>query len=237
MVDILGSIDEKIEFFDKQIRLLEKQGQLLYQNVFESSEVETEKVNLSKIATFQNGYSYSGEELCETSIDCLATIKNFDRQGGFKIEGFKPIKVVGKIKPEMYAEIGDLLVAHTDLTQKADIIGNPALLLNTSTYKHVVISMDLVKVKSNTLSNELLYYILKSDKFKGHALGYCSGTTVLHLNKKALQEYAFDMPIDKEVVSQLEEKLSTIFKRIETTLKEIEGLKKLKQLYLQKFFG
>lgn len=237
MVDILGSIDEKIEFFDKQIRLLEKQGQLLYQNVFESSEVETEKVNLSKIATFQNGYSYFGEELCETSIDCLATIKNFDRQGGFKIEGFKPIKVVGKIKPEMYAEIGDLLVAHTDLTQNADIIGNPALLLNTSTYKHVVISMDLVKVKSNTLSNELLYYILKSDKFKGHALGYYSGTTVLHLNKKALQEYAFDMPIDKEVVSQLEEKLSTIFKRIETTLKEIEGLKKLKQLYLQKFFG
>lgn len=237
MVDILGSIDEKIEFFDKQIHLLEKQGQLLYQDVFESSEVETEKVNLSKIATFQNGYSYSGEELCETSIDCLATIKNFDRQGGFKIEGFKPIKVVGKIKPEMYAEIGDLLVAHTDLTQNADIIGNPALLLNTSTYKHVVISMDLVKVKSNTLSNELLYYILKSDKFKGHALGYCSGTTVLHLNKKALQEYAFDMPIDKEVVSQLEEKLSTIFKRIKITLKEIEGLKELKQLYLQKFFG
>ena len=236
MVDILGTLDEKIDFFDKQIQLLEKQGQLFYQDIFESSKFKTEKVDLAKIAVFQNGYSYSGDELCETSADCLATIKNFDRQGGFKIDGFKPIKVAGKIKPEMYAEVGDLLVAHTDLTQNADIIGNPALLLNTSMYKRVIISMDLVKVNSNTLSNELLYYILKSDKFKGHARGYCSGTTVLHLNKKALQEYMFDMPIDKEVVLRLEKHLSAIFDRIKSILKEIEQLKKLKSLYLKKFF-
>ena len=236
IVDILGTLDEKIDFFDKQIRLLEKQGQLFYQDIFESSKFKTEKVDLAKIAVFQNGYSYSGDELCETSADCLATIKNFDRQGGFKIDGFKPIKVAGKIKPEMYAEVGDLLVAHTDLTQNADIIGNPALLLNTSMYKRVIISMDLVKVNSNTLSNELLYYILKSDKFKGHARGYCSGTTVLHLNKKALQEYMFDMPIDKEVVLRLEKHLSAIFDRIKSILKEIKQLKKLKSLYLKKFF-
>ena len=96
--------------------------------------------------------------------------------------------------------------------------------------------MDLVKVNSNTLSNELLYYILKSDKFKGHARGYCSGTTVLHLNKKALQEYMFDMPIDKEVVLRLEKHLSAIFDRIKSILKEIKQLKKLKSLYLKKFF-
>ena len=236
IVDILGSIDEKIEFFDSQIKLLEEQGQLLYKDIFESLTIKTEKIDLAKIAVFQNGYSYSGDELCEISADCLATIKNFDRQGGFKIDGFKPIKVAGKIKPEMYAEVGDLLVAHTDLTQNADIIGNPVLLLNTSTYKRVIISMDLVKVKSNTLSNELLYYILKSKKFKGHALGYCSGTTVLHLNKKALQEYTFDMPIDKEVIVRLEKQLSVIFDRIKLILKEIEQLKKLKELYLKKFF-
>ena len=237
IVDILGSIDEKIEFFDSQIKLLEDQGQLLYKDIFESLTIKTEKIDLAKIAVFQNGYSYSGDELCEISADCLATIKNFDRQGGFKIDGFKPIKVAGKIKPEMYAEVGDLLVAHTDLTQNADIIGNPVLLLNTSTYKRVIISMDLVKVKSNTLSNELLYYILKSKKFKGHALGYCSGTTVLHLNKKALQEYTFDMPIDKEVIVRLEKQLSVIFDRIKLILKEIEQLKKLKELYLKKFFN
>lgn len=237
IVDILGTLDEKIEFFDQQIKLLETHGELLYKNIFESPTIETEKIALSDIADFYNGYSYSGEELCELSTDCLATIKNFDRQGGFKIDGFKPIKVVGKIKPEMYAEIGDLLVAHTDLTQNADIIGNPVLLLNTSKYQRVVLSMDLVKVKSTALSNELLYYILKSEKFKGHALGYCSGTTVLHLSKKALQEYAFDMPMDKEAMTRLEQQLSLIFERIKVMLKEIEKLKELKLLYLQKFFG
>ena len=237
MVDILGSIDNKIEYLDNFIRELEYEGELLFSTLFENAEIEKEQIELSTIANFYNGYSYSGDELCDKSKSALVTIKNFDRVGGFKIDGFKPINQLGKIKHSMFAKKGDLLVAHTDLTQNADIIGNPILLLNLATYEQAIVSMDLVKVESDIIANELLYFILKSSNFKAHALGYCSGTTVLHLNKKALQEYTFGLPKDKAAINELTFKLKTIFERISVSFEEKKKLKDLKDLYLQKFFG
>ena len=237
IVDILGSIDEKIEYYDKLINSLEQDGELVFKDFIENKSLIKEHICLSDIATFYNGYSYSGDELCEQSEEALVTIKNFDRNGGFKIEGLKPIKITGKIKPTMFVELGDLLVAHTDLTQNADIIGNPIILLNLGNYRKAAISMDLVKVESSKLSKELLYYILKNSDFKAHALSYCSGTTVLHLNKKALQEYEFDLPINDSTIEKVNNKLKTIFDRIQNAFLERQKLTELKQLYLQKFFG
>ena len=237
MVDILGSIDDKIEYYENFIRKLEYEGELLFKNIFENPSIEKEKISLSSIAEFYSGYSYSGDELCELSATGLVTIKNFDRKGGFKIDGFKPINITGKVKPTMYANVGDLIVAHTDLTQNADIIGNPILLHNISAHKEVVISTDLVKVESKIIPNELLYYILKSSEFKAHALGFCSGTTVLHLNKNALKKYSFNMPTDKMMIFNLCKKLILIFNRIENAIIEVQKLNELKQLYLKKFFG
>ena len=237
IVDILGTLDEKIEYYDKLINSLEQNGELIFKDFIENKSLLKEHICLSDIATFYNGYSYSGDELCEQSEEALVTIKNFDRNGGFKIEGLKPIKITGKIKPTMFVELGDLLVAHTDLTQNADIIGNPIILLNLGNYKKAAISMDLVKVESSKLSKELLYYILKNSDFKAHALGYCSGTTVLHLNKKALQEYEFDLPLNDSTIEKVNNKLKTIFDRIQNAFLERQKLTELKQLYLQKFFG
>lgn len=237
MVDILGSIDEKIEYYDKLINSLERYGELIFKDFIENKSLLKQRICLSDIATFYNGYSYSGDELCEQGEEALVTIKNFDRNGGFKIEGLKPIKITGKIKPTMFVELGDLLVAHTDLTQNADIIGNPIILLNLGNYKKAAISMDLVKVVSRKLSKELLYYVLKNSDFKAHALGYCSGTTVLHLNKKALKEYEFDLPINNSLVEEVSNKLKTIFNRIQNAFLESQKLTELKQLNLKKFFG
>jgi restriction modification system len=237
IVDILGTLDEKIEYYDKLINSLEQNGELIFKDFIENKSLLKKHICLSDIATFYNGYSYSGDELCEQSEEALVTIKNFDRNGGFKIEGLKPIKITGKIKPTMFVELGDLLVAHTDLTQNADIIGNPIILLNLGNYKKAAISMDLVKVESSKLSKELLYYILKNSDFKAHALGYCSGTTVLHLNKKALQEYEFDLPLNDSTIEKVNNKLKTIFDRIQIAFLERQKLTELKQLYLQKFFG
>ena len=237
VIDILGSIDEKLEYYDNLIRQLELEGELQYKSIFENSSLAKNRVELSSIASFYNGYSYSGEELCDNSQECLVTIKNFDRNGGFKIDGFKPIQVSGKIKPDMYVGVGDLLVAHTDLTQNADIIGNPILLLNLGGYERAIISMDLVKVKSDILPAELLYFILKSIDFKAHSLGYCAGTTVLHLSKKALPEYSFNMPSNKTIVIDLISKLQAIIERIKLAHIEIQKLNELKRLYLLEFFG
>ena len=129
MIDILGTLDEKIENNERLYQQIEKECALIFNQVMRSD--TTERIALSDVADFYGGYSYSGEELVESSDTGLVTIKNFERTGGFKIEGFKPLCVKGKIKESAYCEVGSLLVAHTDLTQNADIIGNPVLVLSS----------------------------------------------------------------------------------------------------------
>ena len=49
-----------------------------------------EPTSLASIAKFISGYSYKGTELQDSNI-AMATIKNFDRKGGFKLDGYKEI--------------------------------------------------------------------------------------------------------------------------------------------------
>lgn len=141
------------------------------------------EVSLSDIADFIGGYSYKGSELVESAKTGMATIKNFNRSGGFKLDGFKPIEPSPKLKTSQHVELFDTLVAHTDLTQNADVIGNAELVLSRAGFEDLVYSMDLVKVipKNSGISKFLLAALLKSSSFKQHCLGYVNGTTVLHI--------------------------------------------------------
>ena len=141
-------------------------------------------MQLDTVAEFVGGYSYKGNEL-QPSNYAMATIKNFERKGGFKLDGYKEIIPSDKCKNEQEAKLYDILVAHTDLTQNADVIGNAELLLCTDKYEKIVFSMDVVKViPKNNMPHFILATMLKSKEFKSHCLGYVNGTTVLHLSKK-----------------------------------------------------
>ena len=152
-------------------------------------------VELKEIVDVHSGYSYKGSELHESQT-ALATIKNFDRNGGFKLNGFKEIVPSKKVKSEQYVRLHDIIVAHTDLTQNADVIGNCELLVSTAKYDNIIISMDLVKVvpKKTEINNYFVMSILSNVKFKQHSLGYINGTTVLHLSKSAIPDYKIPLP-------------------------------------------
>lgn len=169
----------------------------------------------------------------------MATIKNFDRNGGFKLNGYKPIQNIQKIKDNQFIELFDILVAHTDLTQNADVIGNAELVLSKSYFDKIIFSMDLVKVvpKINEISKFLLYSLLRSNSFKQHCLGYVNGTTVLHLSKKALNDYKIFLPIDYSKLKPLEEILETIYNKIAVNISEIEKLEKLRDSLLPKLMN
>jgi len=195
-------------------------------------------VKLSDVATFESGYSYKSTELQKSRI-AMATIKNFDRKCGFKIDGFKEIAISGKIKPTQYAKLYDVLVAHTDVTQNADIIGNAELLLSFGGYDKVIISLDLVNVRSKNidLSSFVLASILRSSSFKTHALGFVNGTTVLHLSKKALPEYMFALPIDTSILNSLNRLIEPIYIKIADNMRENDKLKNLRDILLPKLMS
>ena len=233
IVNTIGTIDDLIELKLKLIKKNEEYSHILYNKILNDSKNKT-LVNLSDYATFINGYSYKGEELVENSNIGMVTIKNFDRVGGFKVEGIKPVSPQKK----NYHVLNkfDLLVAHTDLTQNAEIVGNPIILMTNNDYEKYIYSMDLVQVlPTKNLSSFYLYQVLKDITFKKHALGYTHGTTVLHLNKEALNKFKFYIP-DKDNIYLLNSKLDSIYNQIANLYTELDILNNLKESYLNKFF-
>ena len=193
---------------------------------------------LSSFAKFISGYSYKGAELQESSI-AMATIKNFDRKGGFKLDGYKEIVPSSKLKPKHYAELFDTLVAHTDLTQNAEVIGNAEPVLSFSGYENIIFSMDVVRVLPDkpTISKFLIAAMLQTQQFKTHCLGYVNGTTVLHLSKKALPEYSLMLPEDFTVLRPLDEAVSSMYKQMALNIDETAQFTNLRDTLLPRLMS
>ena len=236
---VLSSIDSKIELNRRINGNLEQQAQTLFKAWFvENPNPQWLDGRLSDIASFVGGYSYKGNELVDFSNIGMATIKNYERSGGFKTDGFKDINPSPKVKSTQYAELFDILVAHTDLTQNADVIGNAELLLSFDHYKHIIFSMDLVKVlpNKNFPYRFLLAAMLKNRIFKSHCLSYVNGTTVLHLSKKALPEYEITIPTDKEA-KRMNDILGCYYKQMAEILRENDILENLRNTILPKLMS
>ena len=236
---ILSSLDDKIELNRRINDNLEQQAQALFKSWFvDNPDSNWKKISLSEVASFVGGYSYTGKELTDFSNVAMATIKNFMRNGGFKAEGFKGINPSAKLKECHYANLFDILVAHTDLTQNADVIGNAELLLTCGKYNSIIFSMDLVKVLPKEIFpySFLLAAMLKNKMFKAHCLGYINGTTVLHLNKKALPEFEIRKPSDSEA-KIMNEILAPYYKRMAKLLQETDKLISLRDTLLPKLMS
>ncbi|WP_289087509.1 restriction endonuclease subunit S [uncultured Veillonella sp.] len=237
--------DELINYNDQINKNLYKQIRTLSQAWFSNYSIFGGKCPkswsnfyLSDIADFINGYSYKGVELQSSNI-AMATIKNFNRNGGFKYESFKEVIPSNKVKAEHYINLYDVLVAHTDLTQKADVIGNAEIVLDYYKYDKIIYSMDLVKVvpKISNLSPFLLSAILSIPQFKAHCLGYISGTTVLHLSKKALPEFQLMLPADLSELKKLDDIITPMYIQISVITKEIFQLRLLRDSLLPKLLS
>lgn len=263
IANLLSAIDDKIELNNEMNKTLEELAQMLFKRWFVDFEFPNENgepykssggkfveselgmipegwkvVTGDDVFSSASGYSYKGKEL-RPSTDAMVTIKNFQRSGGFKVDGLKEIVISDKVKPHHYVQVGDVVVAHTDLTQNADIIGNPVLIHSNGGYKNLIISMDTVKVtsKDGSLSNPLIYLILKDNRFKNYALGYTNGTTVLHLSKSAIKNYKFPIPKDKLLIERLESIINPIFKQISIRYTENESLSELRDTLLPKLMS
>ena len=234
IVDTIGSVDDLIEKKLQTIAKIDELAQKTFDAKFASDREKT--YALRDICDFTAGYSYKGDELKESSMGMIS-IKCIERENGFRREGIKSLCPEKQIPSEKRCNINDILVCHTDLTKNQDIIGRPILVPTKGTYSSLTYSMDLIKVstKSNEFSNALVFRILNSKSFKKHALGFCSGTTVVHLSKKALQTYHFNGP--SQGFEKLSDNLQNYQNQIIILTSEIDILENQKSLLLSKYFS
>jgi len=180
----------------------------LFPDSFEESELGLiptgwEVTLLGQHLNVVKGKSYKSSEL-SSSQTALVTLKSFRRGGGYRLDGLKPF--TGSFKPEQQIFPGELVVSFTDVTQAADVIGKPALVLPNPAYEKLVASLDvgIVRPTSRKTSTNFLYQLFLTSDFKSHIDGYTNGTTVLHLSKGALEDYLAILPPEK-LIKRFEE--------------------------------
>ena len=243
ILTVLSNIDAKISINEEINRNLRNLIKILYKNYFKSFEIgnipdDWEIVNIESIIKIYNGYSYKGNELRES--DCaMVTIKNFNRDGSFRTDGFKEIIYSDKIKKHHFINENDVLISCTDVTQDADIIGNCIILLDKQNYNELIMSMDLVKIESKIpeINNFLLATIFKSYSFKKHILGYVNGTTVLHLDKNGIKKFKIALPKNLSELKNISERFEIIYNEIQCNQKEINKLINLRDTLLPKLMS
>jgi type I restriction enzyme S subunit len=159
------------------------------------------------------GRSYKSEELAESDT-ALVTLKSFARGGGYRPDGLKPF--TGSYKPEQVVQPGDLVVACTDVTQAAEVIGRPAIVRGTGAFRRLVASLDtlIVRPKGSYLTRSFLYFLGGTEAFVAHTFAHTTGTTVLHLAKEAVPSFQFARPSSR-VVEQFAALAGPVLERIQ----------------------
>lgn len=232
---ILSTLDEKIELLRKQNKTLEEIGQAIFKKWFVDNP-EKEKWEEGKLGDYiecVSGCSYTSKGL-ENSENALVTLKSVG-VNGFKQDGFK--EYTGEYNEKHLVQDGDIVVAHTDLTQDRIILGKPAIVRDFGKYKKMIASMDLSIVRPVKLINKpFLYYLLSTREFHGHAQGYANGTTVIHLSRKAIPEFEFSIP-DKEILEKFNILSEKLFGRIKINDLQIQSLAQIRDLLLPKLMS
>jgi type I restriction enzyme S subunit len=190
----------------------------LFPDSFEESELGLlpkgwQFTKLERHLKVTKGKSYKSSEL-EESNTALVTLKSFLRGGGYRFDGLKPFS--GEYKPEQVIKPGELIVSFTDVTQAADVIGKPAIVLGNPRFKTLVASLDvgIVRPQNNSIGKSFLYQLFSTSTFKNHVEGYTNGTTVLHLGKGALEDFELALP-PQNLMTKFEELASILSEKIQ----------------------
>ncbi|MEM2196780.1 MAG: restriction endonuclease subunit S [Sulfolobales archaeon] len=188
---------------------------------------------LGSICRFKRGFSYRSTDITDerTSLRFI-TIDDIEKEGGLKRYAKKVyIKNPSAVDPEFLLDIGDLLIANTDMT-KGFIIGAPILIKNLG--ERCAYSMDLTKLifdKTN-IHSEFLYYYLMHPQVRRFMKSSAQGTNVLHLNHEIIKNLFIPIPslTEQKVIAEI---LSMVDLAIDRVRRLVERAEKLKMGLMQ----
>ena len=185
---------------------------------------------LEEMIEIVKGRSYRSSELDE-SRTALVTLKSFLRGGGYRTDGLKPF--TGEFKTNQKVRPGDLVVALTDVTQAADVIGKPALVRSDARFHTLVASLDvgIVRSKSENASLPFLYCLFLTSDFQAHTYSHVTGTTVLHLNATAIPKFVCVIP-PVGISKLFAKRADPIFRLIDENANQSSTLTALRDLLL-----
>ncbi|WP_373397232.1 restriction endonuclease subunit S [Algoriphagus halophilus] len=182
---------------------------------------------LGELLDVNRGISYRSSEIGSDGIPMI-NLNSFNLDGTFKSDGTKYFS--GKYQDKNLILEGDLLIAITDVTRNADIIGKAILVPNY--FKELVFSMDVAKVIPNEkLTKTYLMMLFNTDHYHNYIKWFASGTIVLHLNLDGMKWYKTEIP-PANLLNKFESFYKTIANRINETTVQNQELASLRDWLL-----
>lgn len=250
--NILDNLDRKIELNDQISQLLEEAAQTIFNHWFvdfgpyedlvesEIGDIPAgfEVVEVDDLIWSGRGYSYTSEYLdkdneIEESYPMI-NLKNIKEGGGFRTDGYK-FYTEESMKDRYMIEEGDLIVAITDLTQEAGLIGSPALIPELDEDTNII-SQDVAKIVPENVPKEFLYHLFRTDRFQEYSKSVATGTTVLHLSLTAIGEFQFALP-PMEKLNEFARRVRAMHNKKSNIIQENSRLRTLRDALLPKLMS
>jgi len=252
IAQVLSWFDDLIENKKKQNEILEKTAMAIFKSWFIDFEpFKNEKFidselgkipegwktkAIGEIAEFTKGLSYKGSEKFyerpRTEQEFVfITLDNVLRGGGFKIE-YTWI-VSKRIRKHQFLREGDLIIANTDMTQEAKVIGSPAIVIFPIDYNKEfgVYSHHITKITPNTEVYKLyLYVFFKLTQDENTT--FSTGTNVLGLDIENFKRNKFILLPPPPILQKFRSLVKPLFQKIILNQKQIMLLRKIRDTLL-----
>ena len=163
IAEVLGALDDKIAALDSTKQIATDLEDSRFEAALRNAD---SSVPLASVASVTKGVSYRRADLGPSSR-ALVTLKCVGRDGQFAARGLKPY--VGEARAPQILRANDTVVAQTDLTQGAEVVGWAVRVPDSRLYDTMIASLDLAVVRPlGSLRREYLLGAMRLPSFRDH---------------------------------------------------------------------
>lgn len=185
----------------------------------------------------ERGLSYKGEFLTEHGKP-MVNLGCFLGNGRFNPDKLKNYS--GEYRGRHTVQVGDLVIANTDMTQQRVVLGSPHIIEAEDGCEEFLYSHHVYAARPLTSNDKrwlrFYYYHLLLPQFRERAEGFATGTTVLFLPHDAAEKLTFVEPAEA-VYDAFLQVVSPLIERGVTLRREAKTLTAARELLLPKFMS
>ena len=151
-------------------------------------------IKLGDLFEIKHGFAFKGEHFADKGEFVLLTPGNFKEEGGLKLKGEKEKFYSGQFPDEYLLHKGDIIVAMTDLTQNAPILGSSALVPQSGRFLHNQRLGKVINIKTDRVLPEFVFYLFNMPPVRGQIKGSATGATVKHTAPSRIYDVSVLLP-------------------------------------------
>ncbi|MEQ9363465.1 MAG: restriction endonuclease subunit S [Leptospirales bacterium] len=151
-------------------------------------------IKLGELFKIKHGFAFKGEYFADTGDFILLTPGNFKEEGGLKLKGEKEKFYSGQFPDEYLLKQGDIVVAMTDLTQTALILGSSAVIPESGKYLHNQRLGKVFGLNTDRALPEFVFYLFNAPSLRGQVKGSATGATVKHTAPSRIYDVTAPLP-------------------------------------------